>query len=95
MDDTALMTQLPTPAVTPLLRLETMIDMTDDPLLMTDMGATLLLLLGQGHLLEGVPHRVGKSLRDLLGLFNLVYIPIHIDRSRLGITLLRLNTVAQ
>jgi len=95
---TALMTQQRTLAAIPLRRLETMIDMTDDPLhLMTDMGATLLpLLSGQGHLLEGGgPHRVGKNLRDLPGLYNSVLIAINADWLCSGIILLRLNTVAQ
>jgi hypothetical protein len=63
---TALMTQLHTLAAIPLRRLETTIDMTDEPLhRMTDMGVTLLpLLSGQGHLLEGALHHVGKNLRD-------------------------------
>lgn len=64
---TALMTQPHTLAATPLRRLETTIDMTDEPPHpTTDMGLTLLpLLSGQGHLLEGALHHVGKNLRDL------------------------------
>jgi hypothetical protein len=70
----ALMTQLHTLAATPLRRLETTIDMTDDLLRrMTDMGVTLLpLLSGQGLLLEGGLHHVGKNLRGRHGLYNFV-----------------------
>lgn len=94
---TALMTQLRTLAAIPHRRLETTIDMTDDPLhLMTDMGLTLLpLSSGQGHLLEGAPHRVGKNLRDLPGVYDSVLIAVNADLLCSGIILLRLNTVAR
>ena len=70
---TALMTQLHTLAAIPLRRLETTIDMTDDLLRQTtDMEATLLPpLSGQGLLLEGGLHHVGKNLRGRHGLYNL------------------------
>ena len=94
---TALMTQLHTLAAIPLRRLETTIDMTDDLLnLMTDMGVTPLpLLSGQGHLLEGALHLVGKNLKDLHGLYNFVFLEISADWLCSEITLLRLSTVAQ
>jgi hypothetical protein len=65
---TALRTQLHILVAIPLRRLETMTDMTGDPLLtMTDMVVILLpLLCGQGRHPEGVLHRAGKNLKDSL-----------------------------
>ena len=94
---TALMIQLHTLAAIPLRRLETTIDMTDEPLhRMTDMGVTLLpQLSGQGHLLEGALRHVGKNLRDLHGLYNFVRIVISADLLYSENILLRLSTVVR
>jgi hypothetical protein len=94
---TALTTQLHTLAATPLRRLETTIDMTDEPLhRMTGMGVTHLpQLSGQGHLLEGALHHAGKNLRDLHGLYHFVGIVISADRLCSENILLRLSTVAR
>jgi len=66
---TALRTQLHILVAIPLRRLETMIDMTGDPLLrLKDMVVTLPLppLCDQGRRLEGVLRRAEKNSKDHL-----------------------------